>query len=206
MTRIKLCGLSRVEDIIEANNLSPDYIGFVFAPKRKRYVTPEKAGELKAMLAPEIKAVGVFLDEDPAAIIGLLKKGIIDIAQLHGHESHEDIFHIKEESGKPVIKAFKISSAEDLISAEASPADHILLDSGAGTGTVFDWRLLSGAKRPYFLAGGLSQDNVALAINSLHPFAVDVSSGIETGGVKDPVKMERFVRTVRQLDAEEHSV
>ena len=200
MTKIKLCGLSRPCDIEAANQLLPEYIGFVFAPKSRRYVTPDKAAELKHLLAPEIKAVGVFVNETPEQIVELLSKGIIDIAQLHGNEDEEYIRQLRQLTNKPIIKAFRIKTAVDIEMAEQSTADYVLLDSGAGTGTLFDWRLIRDVKRPYFLAGGLSLDNVREAIQQLTPYAVDVSSGIETDGYKDKEKMAAFIAAVRKED------
>ena len=198
MTKIKLCGLSRPCDIGAANELKPDYIGFVFAPKSKRYVTPEKAMELKSLLAPEIQTVGVFVNEKPENIAKLLQDGIIDIAQLHGAEDEEYIIQLRQLTDKPIIKAFRIETASDIEKALQSTADYLLLDSGAGTGTVFDWKLIQNIKRPYFLAGGLDADNAAEAVNTLRPYALDVSSGIETSGLKDKSKMAAFVSAVRK--------
>ena len=198
MTKIKLCGLSRACDIDAANELRPEYIGFVFAPKSKRYVTPETATELIRLLVPDIKAVGVFVNENPKTVAAPLNKGMIDIAQLHGDEDEDYIQRLRTLTGKPIIKAFRIGNEADISNAEQSTADCILLDSGAGTGTVFDWGLVKSIKRPYFLAGGLDARNVADAVKALHPFAVDVSSGIETNGVKDKTKMAAFAATVRK--------
>lgn len=200
MTKIKLCGLSRLCDIEAANGLKPDYIGFVFASKSKRYVTYEKAAELKSRLSPEIQAVGVFVNEHPQDVAKLLQNGIIDIAQLHGDEDEDYITQLRLLTDKPIIKAFRIETANDIKTAKQSTADYILLDSGAGTGTVFDWGLVKSIRRPYFLAGGLDARNVADAVKALHPFAVDVSSGIETSGVKDKTKMAAFVAAVRKED------
>lgn len=199
MTKIKLCGLSRECDIEAVNELCPEYIGFVFANKSKRYVTPAKAKELRTILNKDIKAVGVFVNEDIEKVSELLENDIIDIAQLHGSEDEEYILKLREKTQKPIIKAFKISGSADAVSAEKSSADFILLDSGAGTGSVFDWEWLSEVKRPYFLAGGLSPENVESAIKKLSPYAVDVSSGIETEGVKDKIKMKEFVSKVRNF-------
>lgn len=226
MTKIKLCGLSRPCDIETANRLKPDYIGFVFAPKSSRYVSCEKAAALKKLLHPSIKAVGVFVRESPETVAGLLRNGTIDIAQLHGGESEDYIRQLRalisslsppppvgESSSdgkpaspddspaifKPLIKAFRIDTAQDAAAANISSADYVLLDSGqGGTGTPFDWNLLDQINRPYFLAGGLNTDNVSTAIKRLNPYAVDVSSGIETDGYKDIEKMEAFVHAVRQ--------
>lgn len=198
MTKIKLCGLSRPCDIEAANRLKPEYIGFVFLPKSKRYVDYEKARELKSLLSPEIKAVGVFVDESPQRAAELLNDGTIDIAQLHGGEDEDYIGLLRNLTDKPIIKAFRIQSEDDTLRAEESSADYILLDSGMGTGTVFNWDLIQNIKRPYFLAGGLDCDNVGEAVGRLHPYAVDVSSGIETNGLKDKEKMAAFVAKVRK--------
>ena len=200
MTKIKLCGLSRPCDIETVNQLKPDYIGFVFATKSKRYVTYRKAAELKSRLSPEIKAVGVFVNECPQETVKLLKNGIIDMVQLHGGEAEDDIARLRRLTDRPIIKAFRIETAYDIKAANQSTADYILLDSGAGTGTVFDWSLVNSVGRPYFLAGGLDADNVADAVKALRPFAVDVSSGIETDGLKDKAKMAAFIAAVRKED------
>lgn len=201
MTRIKLCGLSRSCDIEAANRLKPEYIGFVFASKSKRYITPGKAADLKRLLRQNIRAVGVFVNEAPENIARLLNSGTIDICQLHGREEERYIKRLRQLTDRPIIKAFRIESASDIETVNRCAADAVLLDSGAGTGTVFDWKLIQGIKRPYFLAGGLGVDNVAAAVKLLHPFAVDVSSGIETDGVKDQMKMAEFIAAVRKEDA-----
>ena len=200
MTRIKLCGLSRPCDIEAANALRPEYVGFVFAPKSKRYVSPGNAVELKRMLAPGIRAVGVFVNEPPDHIAALLHQGVIDLAQLHGGEDEAYVAHLRQRSAQPIIRAFRIETAEDIERAEHSMADYVLLDSGGGSGTPFDWNLIQNIKKPYFLAGGLSPETVSGAVARLHPFAVDVSSGIETDGVKDSGKMAAFVAAVRVGD------
>ncbi len=195
--KIKYCGLTRAEDIAAANRLQVDYIGFVFAKKSKRYVTDEQAKALKALLKKEIQAVGVFVNEPVEHVADLLREGIIDIAQLHGTEEEDYIAALRKLTDRPLIQAFQIRSEEDVQRAIQSKADYILLDSGAGTGTVFDWDLLTKIERPYFLAGGLHPENVAEAIDKLHPYAVDVSSGIETDGKKDENKMDAFYRASR---------
>ena len=198
MTRIKLCGLTRPEDIAAANALQPEYVGFVFAAKSKRAVSREMAAELKAQLSPGIQAVGVFVNEAPETVADLLNAGIIDIAQLHGQEDETYIQHLQKLTNKPLIQAFRVDGPQSLAKAEKSPADLVLLDSGAGgTGTTFDWTLLEKFDRPYFLAGGLGPENAADAVRQLHPYAVDVSSGIETAGKKDSAKMAAFVAAVR---------
>ncbi len=169
MTEIKLCGLSRPCDIQIANELKPQYIGFVFAPKSKRYVKPEKARELKQMLAPNIKAVGVFINEKPETIAAFLNNGLIDVAQLHGDESDDYIMQLRKYTDRLIIKAFRIKTTEDIADAKQSAADYVLLDSGAGTGAVFDWNLIHSIQRPYFLAGGLQSGNVRAAIRAPTP-------------------------------------
>ena len=198
MTKIKLCGLSGIEEIEAANELKPEYIGFVFAPKSRRYVTPEKAAELKKQLSGEIQAAGVFVNEAVEKIAELLNNNIIDIAQLHGDEDEAYIRRLRQLTGKPIIKAFQVKSEKEIAEAVQCSADYILLDSGAGTCTVFDWNILKKIDRPYFLAGGLSAGNVGKAVRELHPFAVDVSSGIETDRRKDKEKMAAFVAAVRK--------
>ena len=196
-TKIKLCGLSRPCDIEAANACRPDYIGFVFAPDSRRYVTPEQAARLKELLAPGILAVGVFVREDPAQIADLLQAGIIHMTQLHGSEDEAYIRRLRALTDRPILQAFRIRTSQDLAAAQASTADGVLLDSGAGGGTLLDWNLARHMKRPYYLAGGLTPENVARAVKTLHPYGVDVSSGIETKGHKDSRKMEAFVSALR---------
>lgn len=193
MTRIKFCGLKTLDDIFFANELLPEYVGFVFAPKSKRFVTPAQAEKFRAALDKKICAVGVFVDENIFVVDELLNDGIIDAAQLHGNEDEAYIKNLHALTGKPIIKAFKADAA-----TEKSSADFILIDAGAGDGKVFDWSLLKNFKREYFLAGGLNPENVGDAIKLLQPFAVDVSSGIETDGRKDFKKMAAFAKAVRK--------
>lgn len=200
--KIKLCGLTRPCDIEAVNELQPDYIGFVFAKKSRRYVSPEKAEELKAMLAPGIQAVGVFVNEGPEQIVSLLEAGTIDVAQLHGQEGEREIRRLRELTDHPLIQAFRIDTEQDVERANDSTADYVLLDSGAGgTGTVFDWDLLQAIRRPYFLAGGLDTENLGTVKAKLNPYGIDVSSGIETDGYKDKEKMTAFVAAARKEDA-----
>jgi phosphoribosylanthranilate isomerase len=198
MTKVKLCGLSRPCDIEAANEIRPEYIGFVFSKKSKRYVSPDKAAELKKLLLPDIQTVGVFADEEAQIVADLLNRNIIDLAQLHGNEDESYIAKLRTLTEKPLIKAFRIRTEQDVIKTRNSSADYILLDSGAGTGVVFDWLLLKNHDRAYFLAGGLGTDNINEAIELLHPYAVDVSSGIETNDIKDKLKMAAFVAAARK--------
>ena len=201
MTKIKICGLSRLCDIDYVNTTMPDYIGFVFAPHSKRYVSPAQAAQLKARLSPCIKAAGVFVGEEAENILDIAGRGIIDIIQLHGSEDDHYISKLKAVSDVPIIKAFSIKSKKDIQTAVLSSADYILLDNGAGgTGDVFDWSLISEISRPYFLAGGLTPNNVEQAVAINHPFAVDASSGVETNGFKDFDKIKLFIETVRKTN------
>lgn len=200
MTKIKMCGLSRIEDIEIVNQIFPEYIGFVFAEKSKRFITFEKAAELKKHLHKNIMAVGIFVNENPKTIANLLDNEIIDIAQLHGKENNYYINNLRKLTDKPIIKAFRIETTQDIIETEKSSADYILLDSeNGGTGKTFNWNLIQNLKRPYFLAGGLNTYNVKNAVERLNPYAVDVSSGIETNGIKDKNKMRDFALAVRKL-------
>ena len=202
MTRIKMCGLRRAEDIAAVNELRPEYIGFVFFRGSKRYITPETAKGLRERLNPGIRAVGVFVDEEPETVARLLEDGVIDLAQLHGHEDEAFLKEMRKRTDKPLIQAFRVRSAEDVRRAQDSSAEGILLDAGAGDGKTFDWEWLQAAGRPYFLAGGLNPGNVSRAVRELKPWAVDVSSGIETDGFKDLDKMRSFVSAVREGEKE----
>lgn len=198
--KIKICGLKREEDILYANEVLPDYVGFVFAGTKRR-VSFEQAAHLRELLDKRIQAVGVFVDEAPANVQKLLKQGIIDMAQLHGNETEEEIRKLRESSKKPVIKAVKVTRCEDVKRWLSSKADYLLFDSGQGTGKTFDWKLLEDAEhsgRPYFLAGGLNLDNMEEALRVIHPYCMDVSSGAETDGYKDLEKMRRLTRLCRK--------
>lgn len=197
MTKVKICGLSRERDIEYANMLKPDYIGYVFWQKSRRCVTGEQAEALTQRLDEAITPVGVFVDKNPELVSQLANGGIIKIIQLHGHENEEYLRELKSMTDAPIIKAFKIRGAADIERANAFPSDYVLLDNGYGTGETFDWGFVRGIKRPFFLAGGVNADNVAGAIEKLQPYAVDISSGVETDGYKDFEKMQRFMEMVR---------
>lgn len=190
--KIKLCGLFRDEDVTLANRAKPDYVGWVFAPSR-RQVSVEWARRARSRLDARIPAVGVFVDEAAERVIALLKEGVIDIAQLHGSESEDYIARLQGEAGKPVIKAVRVAGPKDVALHLGSRADYLLLDAGAGQGRAFDWRWIGAPGRPFFLAGGISLENIDRA-RALAPFAVDVSSGVETDGVKDEQKILELVR------------
>jgi len=204
MTRIKMCGITREEDVEAANEILPDYIGFVFWPDSSRYITPERAVELNEDLDEDITNVGVFVDAPVRFVAALLNEDLIDIAQLHGTEDDAYIAALRQALRAPdekaIVKAFVINDASDVQAARESTADMVLLDAGLGSGTAFDWSLLDGFDRPYFLAGGLDAGNVAEALDRTGAAYVDTSSGIETDGKKDPQKMRAFAQAVRAWD------
>ena len=197
MTKVKICGLTRMEDIQAANQYMPDYIGFVFAKKSRRFVLPQKAAELKRYLSSDISAVGVFVNEAKEEIVRLLNDHIIDLAQLHGQETEQEIQWIKEQTGNPVIKAVSVQSASDTVCWQNSSADYLLYDNGAGgTGQTFDWCLITECAKPYFLAGGIGLHNLAEALKQ-GAYALDLSGGAETNGKKDPAKIAEIIKKVR---------
>ena len=199
-TKIKFCGLRREEDVKLAASLDADFFGFILTDRFRRYIAPEEVARLKQFVPASGKTVGVFVDEPEGCVIASAKTAKLDMIQLHGSEDDSYIEEIKEKTGLPIIKMIKPVSEDDIISARKSTADLILLDSGAGgTGKTFDWSLAEDFGRDYILAGGLTPDNVADAVGKLHPFAVDVSSGVETEGIKDFSKMKAFAAEVRKI-------
>lgn len=200
MARIKLCGMMRKEDIEVVNELLPEYVGFIFWEKSHRNLSFEEAQRLRAILNSSIDAVGVFVDADPNFIAELCKENVIDMVQLHGSEDEYYIRTLKKiiPLGTKIIKAFKVTCEEDVKKAEECIADYLLFDPGKGSGNTFNWELIKNVERPYFLAGGLNTENVGAGIEYLHPYAVDVSSGIETDRCKDKAKMIEFVNAVRE--------
>lgn len=207
--KIKLCGLKRIEDIEAVNKAKPDYIGFVFAKKSRRYVSTETAERLKQHLNPDIEAVGVFVNEDIDKVIEQAKKQVIDVIQLHGEEDVAYVKDLKEAVDVPIIKAISMTKqdARQQISMwEISDVDYLLLDSGnGGTGEQFNYKLLQeigNLKKPYFLAGGLNPENLENAVQQLQnnqPYALDLSSGIETNGIKDLDKIKKAVEAARRI-------
>ena len=198
MAKIKICGLKRLDDIEIVNKYKPDYIGFVFADS-KRKVTSDLACKMKKNLDSSIKSVGVFVDEDIDVIIKLYDEGIIDIAQLHGLENEEYIKKLKQKSNYQleIINAIEMSDEKDLLGYENSLADYLLLDSGKGSGKTFDWRLIrKDLKKEFFLAGGLNSKNISKAIEEFNPYAVDLSSSVETDGYKDELKIKEVMEEV----------
>lgn len=204
--KIKVCGLKRHEDIESVNLAKPDFCGFIVEfEKSSRCVSRELLQELTRDLDPEIIPVGVFVDADPQLPAQLAGKGVIRMIQLHGHEDEAYIRTLRKltDGRVPLIKAFSIRTAEDLQRAGESSADHILLDQGSGgSGKTFDWSLAEGFDRPFFLAGGLGPANLKEAIDRLSPWAVDLSSSLETDGVKDRDKILEAVKIVRDSGQE----
>ena len=202
MAKLKICGLTCEADVAAVNKVKPDFAGFVIeVPGRRRSVTPEQVKVLVKGLNEEALPIGVFVDAPPELPISLLRDGTLWAAQLHGNEDEDYIEKIQNMTGKPVIKAFSIKTPEDVKRALRSPADYILLDQGAGgTGETFDWDLVPPVKRPFFLAGGLAPENLRTAIAKLHPWAVDISSSLETDGKKDPAKICRLSKMLKQIN------
>lgn len=207
MTKIKICGLKRPEDIEYVNQYLPDYAGFVFAGS-KRKVTDEQAEELSRKLDGRIIAVGVFVNEPAEHIVNLVKKGIIRVVQLHGDEDREYILKLREnlEESVKIIKAVRVQNREQILEAEKLPCDYLLLDTWqkdayGGCGKQFDKSLIpADMSKPYFLAGGLAADNIRENIQICHPYAVDVSSAVETDGKKDEKKIQEFIERVREYE------
>ena len=198
MVKIKICGLKRLEDIDIVNKYKPDYIGFVFADS-KRKVSYELASELKSNLDSEIISVGVFVDASQEEILDLYDNGIIDMAQLHGHEDENYIASLKEKTNRKlqIINAIEMSEDIDLNECADTQADYLLLDSGKGSGKTFDWRLIrKDLKKEFFLAGGLDISNIRQAIMEFEPYAVDLSSSLETDGFKDENKIKEIMEVI----------
>ena len=197
MPRVKICGLSRMADIEAVNEARPDYIGFIFAESPRR-VTRTQAAELRKNLAPGIVPVGVFVNESIDIIVSLIGHGIIDAVQLHGNEDEAYISTLRSMCDKTIIKAVSMSDPKDVHRYDGSRADYLLLDNkGGNVAKCFDWDLIERVKKPFFLAGGCDITNVKEAIERVGPFAVDVSSGVETEGIKDGEKIKTFVKTIR---------
>jgi len=199
--KIKLCGMFRECDIDYANEAKPDYIGFIMGfPKSHRNISLETMKALKQRLSPDIQAVGVFVDAPIEMVTNAAASGIIDLIQLHGSEDNSYISRLREAVSIPIIKAVKVRNAEDIANSPKL-ADFLLLDNGTGTGKMFDHEVLKGLKipKPFFLAGGLTPENLSEIPRNMLPYAVDLSSGIETDKVKDRAKMIAAVRTIRDL-------
>lgn len=221
--RIKICGLSRPEDIEYVNAAKPDYAGFVIDyPKSRRSITPDQLRELVKALDDDIIPVGVFVDAGEELAADLYNSGVIKIMQLHGNEDDEYIARLRKRIGAGdstnantstgtggdgddvrIIKAFKVNTPEDLEKAQSSTADMVLLDQGKGEGCSFDWSIVrenrDKLQRPFFLAGGLDTGNLADAVELMHPWAVDMSSSLETDKVKDREKIDEIMKVMGDL-------
>lgn len=202
MTKIKICGLRRLRDIEAVNAARPDFAGFVVeVPGSRRSVDKRELRELAGRLEEGILSVGVFVNAPPELVAELLEEGTLDLAQLHGQEDEIYMAELRRLTEKPLIQAFSIQTGQDAEQALESRADYLLLDQGrGGTGQTFDWSLLPEINRPFFLAGGLGEENLERAIRQVRPWAVDLSSSLETDGQKDPEKILRAVDLVRRLN------
>lgn len=194
MKKIKICGLKRREDIEYVNKYQPDYIGFVFAGK-KRKLTYDQVVDLKKYLISSIQVVGVFVNEDISFVEKLVKEHVIDLVQLHGQEDQKYIQALKEKVDVSIIKAIQIKNEDSF--NEHYDVDYYLYDHGTGgTGESFDWSMLKEVDKPVFLAGGINLLNIDDALKK-NVYALDVSSGVETDGFKDEKKIKKIVRRVR---------
>ena len=217
--KVKMCGISKVETIPAVVEAKPDYMGLVFAPS-KRQVTVDQAKTLVEELHKqytkrynngaeqsnndEIKTVGVFVNETLDNLVSIATEANLDVVQLHGDEDEAFIQSIKERSNVEVWKAVQIRNAADAEAWIDSSADMLLFDAyhkdeRGGTGEVFDWSCLDEFERPFMLAGGIDSTNVARAIRTVRPYGIDISSGIETKGVKDDEKIKAFTNIVRTI-------
>lgn len=200
ISKLKICGIRRIEDILMVNEIKPEFIGFVFA-KSKRQIDLNTAIELKSELNSEIKCVGVFVNEDIDQIVKIVDSKAIDIIQLHGDESPDYIKQLKEKVSAKIIKVIKINS--DLNdNTSFSQVDYLLYDSGNGSGKPFDWNININRKKPTFIAGGININNIEEAYKIFNPFAFDVSSGVEVGGYKNLDKMREIKTKLDSLNGE----
>lgn len=199
-TKIKICGLTSHCDIYHVNKIKPDFIGFVFA-SGKRQIGEDDARDLRSHLREEIQPVGVFKDAEEARVLRLVTAGIINLIQLHGEESPDYVSRLKIRVQVPIIKAISVGNRtqEMLMNAyKDAGVDYFLFDQGGGgTGKTFDWTRMPPADLPFFLAGGLNAGNVTQAME-LKPYAVDVSSGVETDGSKDGAKIKEFIEIIKR--------
>lgn len=195
---VKLCGMMGPRDVEAANASGCDLVGFIVdVPASRRSLEADVAAQLARDVSPRAATVAVVVDEPPEAVAALAT-GAFEVVQLHGHEDAAYLRRLRALTDAPVIQAFVVRSEQDVALARASEADMVLLDAGRGSGRQLDRGLLAHVGRPYLLAGGLGPANVAEAVRALHPLGVDMSSGIETDGHKDPQKMEAAVAAVRR--------
>lgn len=203
-TKIKICGLSRPCDMEYINEAKPDYCGFILDfPKSHRSISIPQMEQLLQSLSEDIIPVGVFVDAPVETVADCVNRGILTHVQLHGREDNDYIRRLRalvETAGKKVtiFQAFKVTDAETVAKAQNSEADVILLDNGQGTGKTFDWSLLQEVNRSFILAGGLNPENLSEAVGQVKPWAVDLSSGVETDRLKDRDKILAAVERVRK--------
>ncbi len=200
MTKVKICGLFRDEDINYVNETLPNYAGFIIDfEKSHRSIDYEKAKKLISQLDTNIKSVCVFVNKPIDYILKF--KGICDIVQLHGNEDNDYIAELKKQMPNTEIwQAFKITNAESLKKAKSSNADMILLDNGYGTGNTFDWTLIDNFDRDFILAGGINATNLEFAIDKFMPFALDISSGAESDKLKNFDKIAKIINITRRIN------
>lgn len=202
MTKVKICGLKSIKDVEIVNKYKPEYAGFVFA-NTKRFVSDTLAKEMREAMDSSIKTVGVFVNEPIDHVVTLCREGIIDVVQLHGDETEQYARDLKGRVDQPVIRAIRVQSTQQIMSMMNYPCDYFLFDTYrkdayGGTGECFDRNLIPKLEKPYFLAGGLTVDNVKEALSECEAFCVDISSGVETEGVKDEEKVKDFIINVRK--------
>jgi phosphoribosylanthranilate isomerase len=200
--KLKICGIKRVRDIEMVNTINPAFIGFVFA-QSKRQIDLPLALSLKAKLNRSIKSVGVFVDEPMENVIKIAKSGAIDLIQLHGEETNCYIRELKSSVRLQVIKAIKMDGSQRE-SSNFPDAYFFLLDSGKGSGKTFDWSQQLKVNKPIFIAGGIGLENIAEANKFFHPYAFDVSSSVETNGVKNLLKMKELSEKIKTLNGEDN--
>lgn len=200
--KVKMCGMRRIEDIAYANEVRPDAIGYIFFKKSKRYVTGEQAGKLDHNLDQTIQSVGVFVNETIENIIKIAKEVPLDVIQLHGDEDLDYIKDLKAKTQLPIWKAVRVKDTKDIKKAEQLPVEYLLLDTFTeekdmygGTGKVMNYDLIpkEGISKPFFIAGGLHSKNIKEITEKVHPYGIDISSGIETDGYKDLTKMKEIM-------------
>jgi len=205
MTRIKICGITRLEDVQAAASSGADAIGLVFYEESSRHVTLQQAIQLAAAIPPFVTLVGLFVNTPEEDVRNVLRQVPLDVLQFHGEEAQEFCIQF----GRPYLKAVRVKAGVDLVQCAARyrSAQGLLLDAyveGAhgGTGESFDWALIPhGLPLPVILSGGLHAGNVAQAIKQVRPYAVDVSSGVESAkGIKDAAKVAAFINEVKNID------
>lgn len=204
MTRIKICGMRRVDDILYVNKYRPDHAGFILSEGFKRTIGFDTFCELDSRLDKDIKRVGVFVNEPTENILKYYADKL-DVIQLHGDENAEYISKLRKNCGCEIWKAVRVKCADDIAKADALPVHKLLIDSFSagsygGTGKRVDLDIFSqvNISKPFFLAGGLNEENVCEAIEKVNPYGVDFSSSVETDGWKDENKIKRIVETIRK--------